>query len=200
MTLPPDTVEHGLVVRQKPGFGSWRTGLPTTLCLLPVMVASALKLHGVGLIAALLAEVAVAAVGAALIQLGRKRLRFTLDDNKLIFTGRLTEREVFAEHRPGRVVELGVVWWGGAGNPLPLWTLVNADGECEVVVNARAFDPADLDLLQRQLGLECEVIEQPMKVRDARDAYPGVMPWWLVHIYAVFAAVFVIVVVVLLVA
>jgi hypothetical protein len=140
-----DAALGGLVVRPRPWSSAGLVGrLGSILGLLALSVGFSLKQHGWGLVAEIVAELLVGALMAGLLLLGKRRLKFTLDGRRLRFTGRFREREIFSEHQPGKVVELKVVWAGASKTPLSLWTLINADGACEVAVDASGFDPHDL--------------------------------------------------------
>ena len=180
---------QALVVRPRPTSASWVGRLPVILGMLALAVGFSLKQHGWGLVAELVAEVIVGGLTAGLIYLGKRRLKFTLDRGRLCFRGRFSEREIFSARRPGKVVELKVVWAGGSKSPLSLWTLIDADGACEVAVDASGFDAEDLEQLRGRLGLSREVVDEPFKATRVRRAYPGVIPWWYAHVYAVAATI-----------
>ena len=59
-------------------------------------------------------------------------------------------------------------------------------------MDASGFDAKELEELRGRLGLSRDIIGEPYKAHKVRAVYPGVIPWWYAHFYAVFAAVFLI--------
>jgi hypothetical protein len=184
---PPS--DHVLVVRPQVRPVSWATRLSAALPILAFAVIWTLRNHGVGLIVVLVLEAVIVAGGVLNARFRRTRMKFTLSDGHLVFTGRVNEREIFRNGKGGKVVELTIAWMGTS--PTRLWALVASDGRSEVAVSASTFDSGDLEKLRHELGLEREVIDTRIKATEVRSRYPDIIPWWVAHMIGLYVAGFV---------
>lgn len=140
-----------------------------------------LKFHGPLRIAMVALDVVVVVGAVAVFRRSHRRTRLTLTNGRLVFSGLVSDRVLFADGRPGRVVEADVDWGLASGRRSRLWLLVDADGRTEVGLNHHVWDQGQLEDLRVRLGLPREVVTQPLRPAEARKVYPGTIPWWAVH-------------------
>ena len=163
--------------------------------MLGFTVVWTLRDHGATLVVVLALEVVILVAGVVAARLRRTRMKFTLTDGHLVFTGSLTEREILRDRQGGKVVELKISWMGTS--PTQLWAVVNASGRSEVAVSTTTFNPDDLEKLRQEFGLEREVIDARIKASEVRSRYPGIIPWWVAHMIGLYTAGFVLACVIL---
>jgi len=124
----------------------------------------------------------VVAIGMiVLMHASRRRVKLTLIGERLIFSGLLRDRVVFAKGQTGRIVDVEVVWGRSSGRRSRLRLFINQAGKTVVSLNQAIWDHEQLEDLRERLGLSTETVARPQRPDELRRAYPGTVPWWGVH-------------------
>lgn len=140
-----------------------------------------LRLHGLLRVVMIAVDAAVVLGALVVVKRSYRRTKLALIGGRLVFTGLVRDRVVFADGRSGRVVEAEVDWGRASGRRSRLWSLVNADGRTEVSLNRDIWDAGQLESLRVRFGLPLDVVDEPLRPAEARKTYPGVIPWWAAH-------------------
>lgn len=148
---------------------------------LAASAAYLLKFHGFVLAILAIVDVLVLVGTIVLFRRSAQRTKLALVDGTLVFSSAFRDRVVFAASRPGRVIEIEVDWGWLSGRRSRLWLLTDADGRTEVNLNRPAWDRTELEDLRQRLGLPLEVVERPLRLTEARRAFPRTIAWWAVH-------------------
>ena len=125
--------------------------------------------------------VALAVTVVGLLTLSRRRIKLTLIDGGLIFSGLLRDRVLFTKGSVGRVAHVEVDWGKASGRQSRLWLLIDATGKTAVGLNRELWDGAQLENVREGLGLPIEVVDTPKRPAELRKAFPGSIPWWGAH-------------------
>jgi hypothetical protein len=156
-----------------------------------------LRFNGLARVVVVGTGVVVALGVIVLMNASRRRVKLTLIDDRLIFSGLLRDRVVFAKDQNGRIVDVEVVWGRSSGRRSRLRLFINRAGKTVVSLNRAIWDHGQLEDLRERLGLPTETVKRPQRPAELRNAYPGTIPWWAAHLSV--ATVFVIMVVAALV-
>jgi len=159
-----------------------RSSKAKALGALPWLVVSLVflaRFHGVALVAVAALDVVVGLGTAGLLLRSARHTRLRFTGGRLLYRGIGREREVLADHRPGKIVQAQVK--GPDGKLVNLWLLINADGVCEVNLNRDAFDPAALEHLAGVLQLREEHVDGGYTLVELRERYPSAVPWVAAH-------------------
>jgi hypothetical protein len=140
-----------------------------------------LRFHGWSRVFVVGAGVVLAVGVFAWISFSRQRMKLTMIDGRLVFTGFARDRVVLAEGRTGRVVDVQVDWGRASGRKSRFWLLIDTAGRAVVSLNRDAWDDGELEVLRERLGLPIEIVETPKRPVELRKAYPGTIPWWGAH-------------------
>jgi hypothetical protein len=140
-----------------------------------------LRFHGAALVTVGVLDAFIVFTVVGLLLYARPRTALKVRNGELIRSGLHRERVVLTHGEPGRVVEFEVLTGGAIARHLSrVWLIVRGDGTVAVKLNRAAWRNEDLDALRVVLGLPVEVKgAQPVTV--AREAYPGLVAWWVVH-------------------
>jgi len=180
MTEPPEDSDADLAVRAAPGQRRRISWFP--LCLGVAGVASGLLISRgdarfLTLGSALLAGVSCYGV----FQWAGPRTGFEFTQGRIWYRGWLARRrEIFQESAPGKIIEIPVLFAGGA-RPAKWWILVAEDGAPAAAFYAEMFDRDDLTMLRKRLDIPVEQLADPIPAEAVEAQFPGALPWWLVH-------------------
>jgi len=139
------------------------------------------RFHGSSRVVVVCMGVALAVIVVGLLTLSRRRVKLTLIDGGLVFSGLLRDRVLFTKGSVGRVAHVEVEWGKTSGRQSRLWLLINATGKTAVGLNRELWDGAQLENVRESLGLPIEVADTPRRPAELRKAFPGSIPWWAAH-------------------
>lgn len=108
-----------------------------------------------------------------------KRETLSIDGDRLRYRGVLRYRTF--EVRGGHAVDLAYSSFWQSGRR---WLFLNDSGIVTLRLPVGTWPAADLTNLSRALGLQIEVVHEPMKLSKARRAYPGSFSRVAVHPFA----------------
>lgn len=177
------SVNHeGLVLR--PSQRIWNTPGASIGIAAGWLLASlfySLRFNGLARIVVAGGGVVVAIGMIVLMHASRRRVKLTLIGERLIFSGLLRDRVVFAKGQTGRIVDVEVVWGRSSGRRSRLRLFINQAGKTVVSLNQAIWDHEQLEDLRERLGLSTETVARPQRSAELRTAYPGTVPWWAAH-------------------
>jgi hypothetical protein len=186
-----------LVVRPRQGLQNKRGLNIGAVGWLLASLLYSFRFHGSSRVVVVCVGIALAVTVVGLLTLSRRRVKLTLIDGNLIFSGLLRDRVLFTKGSVGRVAHVEVDWGKASGRQSRLWLLINATGKTAVGLNRELWDGAQLENIRESLGLPVEIADAPKRPVELRKAFPGSIPWWAAHLSV--ATVFAIMVVAVLV-